>query len=48
MKINPVKGTKRQTGKRVKNGKAVQPKIEPVNLRVMSLLQKLATFEWTQ
>ena len=48
MKINPAKGSKRQAGKRSNNkGKQVQAKIEPLNPRVLSFINRLADFEWT-
>jgi len=47
MKINPVKGSKRQAGKHNSKGKEVQAKIEPLNPRVLSFVNRLADFEWT-
>lgn len=45
-KINPAKGSKRTPGKRVKKGKEVQVKIEAINTRVATLINKLGDFEW--
>ena len=48
MKINPAKGSKRQAGKCSNSkGKQVQAKIEPLNPRVLSFINRLADIDWT-